>query len=697
MSRANYWVQKGEPYSQSEQAAGPDGGMYRTDCSGFVSMAWDLDAPGGCGLGCPNTDSLISDGYAIPISQDDLQQGDILDCTIADSSCGDGHTVIFAGWLNDEHTEYTACAEHEPGRPTSCESSPYPYFQSSCPPTSCFHPYRYSNICNCPGNGNCNGHGACQADGTCACDPCHSGSDCSVEKQCGHGSCVAATGQCACSSCNLQPTMGWSGPQCDWLPQMPCAYLPLVVDVNGDGLSDVVTVHRPASPQSVWMSGVRVDLAVNHSSSFEGRFTAQGLAQTLYNGGGQTTDYYAVAGDFNGDGFGDVAVISAPANCQSEDGWCANVYLALGSSSGDMVFATWPCTIPSDMHNGAESTLEYIIKAGDFNGDGMDDLAVYSRPVNCAGDGFCKAIFMAISTGKGFSSQAWDSHTPSDMYNGSGDYLQYKGLVGNFNRDNRSDLVTVTVPQKCPGESWCAAFDVDISSGSSWKSAYWNSGTPMAMVDGARGSIQDFSVLTGDLNGDGLTDLVTVGKPVGPCPGPDGWCKMFSVDLSSGDGFDTYQWQTNTPQNMYNANFQTYEYTSLACDLNGDGFTDLVHVASSPVCPGDGFCDGYYVDINRNGTGFATAQWASATPMWMHNGGSDTQNYVSMVADVNGDGLCDIVTVTRPVTNCAGSQDGWCGVFMVDLSTGTGFTSKPYSSGTPALISQEDQSYPPAQ
>ncbi|MCT9093229.1 M23 family peptidase [Streptomyces sp. ASQP_92] len=85
--RAQYWVDQAPSYNQHGTAPGPGGDYdYRTDCSGYVSMAWHLDA-------APNTQGLP--GYSRPIGRDELRPGDVL------NSFRD-HVLIFHEWLDDQ-------------------------------------------------------------------------------------------------------------------------------------------------------------------------------------------------------------------------------------------------------------------------------------------------------------------------------------------------------------------------------------------------------------------------------------------------------------------------------------------------------------------------------------------------------------------------------------------------------------------
>ncbi|MFB0632898.1 hypothetical protein ACEPPI_37095, partial [Streptomyces sp. AB3(2024)] len=84
--RAQYWMDQHPPYNQ--QGSAPDAGgdfRYRTDCSGYVSMAWHLNAS-------PNTQGLP--GYSHEIARDELRAGDILNSFY-------DHTLIFHKWEDD--------------------------------------------------------------------------------------------------------------------------------------------------------------------------------------------------------------------------------------------------------------------------------------------------------------------------------------------------------------------------------------------------------------------------------------------------------------------------------------------------------------------------------------------------------------------------------------------------------------------
>ncbi|WP_371667416.1 tachylectin-related carbohydrate-binding protein [Streptomyces sp. NBC_00289] len=100
MARAKDWYNRNVQYSQSAYAGDVDGDhSYRTDCSGFVSMAWHLTTS-------LTTSSLPSAGTQI--SKADLRPGDAL------NSSGEGHVVLFAGWKDQDAGTFYYYSEGSP-------------------------------------------------------------------------------------------------------------------------------------------------------------------------------------------------------------------------------------------------------------------------------------------------------------------------------------------------------------------------------------------------------------------------------------------------------------------------------------------------------------------------------------------------------------------------------------------------------
>ncbi|MCI3276512.1 peptidoglycan-binding protein [Streptomyces cylindrosporus] len=114
--RAKIWVAAQVPYSMDEYWS--DG--YRQDCSGFVSMAWNLP-------GNEWTGSL--DQYGQRISKEELQPGDILLFHNPSNPENGSHVVIFGGWADYTHSYYIAYEETRPH--ARRQATPYAYWSHS--------------------------------------------------------------------------------------------------------------------------------------------------------------------------------------------------------------------------------------------------------------------------------------------------------------------------------------------------------------------------------------------------------------------------------------------------------------------------------------------------------------------------------------------------------------------------------------
>lgn len=127
VNRARTWVAARVPYSMSTYW----GDGYRQDCSGFVSMAWNL-------AGNEWTGSL--DKYGVRIPKEDLQPGDILLFHNPSDPEKGSHVVIFGGWTDYTHTYYTAYEESRPH--ARRQATPFAYWSHS----DRYQAYRYKGL-----------------------------------------------------------------------------------------------------------------------------------------------------------------------------------------------------------------------------------------------------------------------------------------------------------------------------------------------------------------------------------------------------------------------------------------------------------------------------------------------------------------------------------------------------------------------
>jgi hypothetical protein len=118
IARAQSWVDAGG-YAYNQSGFTPDG--WRTDCSGYVSMAWNVakNVNGGT-----NTVGLLD--YSTAITKGELQAGDIL--IDAAGTNLTRHVVLFHKWANDNRTAYWGYEQSASGNVgTKYRVISYPY------------------------------------------------------------------------------------------------------------------------------------------------------------------------------------------------------------------------------------------------------------------------------------------------------------------------------------------------------------------------------------------------------------------------------------------------------------------------------------------------------------------------------------------------------------------------------------------
>ncbi|MFG1644465.1 FG-GAP-like repeat-containing protein [Amycolatopsis sp. NPDC049252] len=226
--------------------------------------------------------------------------------------------------------------------------------------------------------------------------------------------------------------------------------IPLTGDFNGDGKVDIVVFSR----------GTSGDVYVALSNGTQ--FTGDGVLWHDFFGVG---DEIPAVGDFNGDGKDDIALFKR--------GSTADVLVALSDGTKFGTAVLW------HDHFGIGSELPFV---GDFNGDGKDDIAVFSR--GTSGD-----VYVALSNGTQFTGDGILWH---DFF-GIGDELP---AVGDFNGDGKDDIATFT-------RGSTADVYVALSDGTKF-------GTGVLWHDHFALNAEQPGV--GDFNGDGKDDIVVFSR-----------------------------------------------------------------------------------------------------------------------------------------------------------------------------------------
>jgi hypothetical protein len=423
-----------------------------------------------------------------------------------------------------------------------------------------------------------------------------------------------------------------------------------IADLNGDGVSDVVTVNSASDDISVLLG--------NGDGSFQAqqRYTVADGANSI------------ILEDINGDGVLDVVT----ARLRGDD-----ISVLLGN--GDGSFQAKPSVSGSFRYlidlNG-DSVLD-IVSTGDEeillslgNGDGSFqvplhiDIGMKFGSIDLADlnrDGVLDMVVLI------------DNHVEVFIGNGDGSFQTQQQIAF----DDRIHQVTL---DDINGDD---VIDIAVAHGDGHVSGWFGNGdgsfqTQQLLTDRSLSILDVYEFSLDDVNGDGVVDLVTFNSE-----------SPISVWLGNGDG--TFQW---TDTIAFSGNDISYSHT--LTDLNNDDVLDMVvHLAdyhvkdlSGAIWVLIGDVDGTYqapqilapggyspniADVNRDGVpdivAISAAGEGVSILLGTGDGGFQTEQrfaagkYISSISlsDVDDDGVLDVVTTNRgsdDISVILGNGDG---------------------------------------
>ena len=243
-------------------------------------------------------------------------------------------------------------------------------------------------------------------------------------------------------------------------------------DFNGDGRDDYATLFDCGNNTAQW------HVFLSTGTEFSEEIWKTDAEYYVSCAGGKV-----VAGDFNGDGLDDTAVIYK----YTVHATSVHVFLSKGNG-----FEAWQTWFSDNVSYPSDSLIDRIA-AGDFNGDGLDDIAAvyeYSK--------YNMSIHVFLSTGSKFQNwQTWFKDTSGYQAN----LVTGRVTAGDFNGDGLDDLAAMY-----EYEQFHTEIHVFLSTGTifeNWKSWFRDpSGYQAHLVSGR--------FAAGDFNGDGLDDIAAM-------------------------------------------------------------------------------------------------------------------------------------------------------------------------------------------
>jgi RHS repeat-associated protein len=276
----------------------------------------------------------------------------------------------------------------------------------------------------------------------------------------------------------------------------------LAADVNGDGKLDIICINGPENGTLNPQTMVVTAFINNGSGTFSGaNWTFPSVTGDL---GGRNkdqckgTDRWMVM-DFNGDGLPDLAKIMQDASAtttsvriyQNQNGsFLANTLINQSPGFYEVDNCTNNCT------------LAYTWLAGDFNGDGLTDLARVPKTANAQGETNVKVylstgLLSSSSMPSGFTAaQPWLSLTLGEK-----DVVQ----AGDYNADGRTDLILLVdqIIEQFSFKTTRSEYVSNGVNGFTLKASVTDTFNVQSNTDA-----KFKTNLTADFNGDGKEDLI---------------------------------------------------------------------------------------------------------------------------------------------------------------------------------------------
>lgn len=443
-------------------------------------------------------------------------------------------------------------------------------------------------------------------------------------------------------------------------------------DFNGDGWDDLVigvpgqavAKDGAAAAGSAGVVNVLYGRKNGPNSSYPDRSWSQDSEGLL--GEAETGDAFGHAlatGDFNGDGYVDLAV-GAPFEDVGDVAsagavsilYCSSVGLGV---AGNQLWYQGLDGLPGTP--GADDWFGYALATGDFNGDGRVDLAigVPHETVNAFTEAGAVQILFGSASGLSATAGPGTQYLHQDTSGvwgaaESGDHFGITLAAGDIDHDGRADLV-VGIPQEKVGDALNAGAVQILFGGAAGAGAHNQLITQghiepeMQVFPGVAETGDSFgwSVAAGDFDGDGFAD-VAIGVPYENLVAGD-LSDAGVVQILRGSAAGVTAAGQQLLSQVLAESGDAFGFSVATGDFNGDGRADLAVGVVNEDVVNNSVSDAGAVDVFHGGAGALTYSTSFFQGALGNEGyeemaeAFDRFGFVVASGDLNGDGRDDLL------------------------------------------------------
>ena len=369
-------------------------------------------------------------------------------------------------------------------------------------------------------------------------------------------------------------------------------------DFDNDGFSDLA-IGVPYEQIGTGGSAIAVNGAVNVIYGSSSGLTSTGNQLWSQNSPGipdssEDSDqfgYSLAAGDFDNDGFADLAIGVPSEDIETGGPYAGAVNVIYGSSSGLTSTGNqlWSQNSPgiADSSENVDN-FGHSLAAGDFDNDGFSDLAigVFNEALGSVTAGAVNVIY-GSSSSSGLTSegnQFWHQNSPGIADTSeSNDYFGHSLAAGDFDNDDFADLAIGVSGEDIGTINEAGAVNVIYGSSSSGLTSegnqFWHQNRG-GIADTSESNNQfGHSLAAGDFDNDDFADLAigVRGEDIGDLGGAGAVNVIYGSSSSSGLTSEGNQfWSQNSAGIADSSVFNEYFGYSLAAgDFDNDDFADL--------------------------------------------------------------------------------------------------------------------------